>query len=63
MNYLKENTVTKDMTFRIRDGDNKYISHSGGGSAGGWEVLRFAPVSIPNGNFLRTQTKQLQPWG
>ncbi len=63
VNYLKDNSITKDMKFRIRDGDGKYMSQNGGGGAGAWEVLGFAPVNIPNANFLRTQTKQLQPWG
>lgn len=63
VNYLKDNSITKDMKFRIRDGDGKYVSWGGGGGAGSWEVLGFAPVSLPNTNFLRTQTKQLQPWG
>lgn len=37
---LKENAVLKNVPFRIRDGNNQYVSHSGGGGKGSWEVLR-----------------------
>jgi hypothetical protein len=40
INDLKANAIRKNVPFRIRDGDNKYISRYGSGGPGAWEVLR-----------------------
>lgn len=44
INNLKTNAVMKNAPFRIRDGNNQYVSHSGGGGKGSWEVLRVENV-------------------
>jgi hypothetical protein len=36
---LKNNALKIGSRFRIRDGNNQYISKSGGGGKGPWEVL------------------------
>jgi hypothetical protein len=44
VNDLKNRAITKDMTFRIQDGNSQFISLKGDGGPDTWEILRFAPV-------------------
>jgi hypothetical protein len=36
---LRANALRIGSSFRLRGGNNKYISYGGGGGAGPWEVL------------------------
>jgi hypothetical protein len=44
INNLKRNAVQLNTPFRIIDGNNQWLSKSGGGGKGAWEVLRAQAV-------------------
>ena len=63
VNFLKGNAITKNMRFRIQDGDGKFLSRYGGGGVGSWEELRFAPISWdPTASWTRAPKPNLQNW-
>lgn len=62
VNNLKNTAITRNMRFRIQDGDGKFMSRSGGGGAGSWEVLRFAPVNTSSSTWSSAARVDLGNW-
>jgi hypothetical protein len=63
VNNLKNNAITKNMNFRIQDGNSKFISLKGDGGPDSWEILRFAPVdATTNTSWQRANRVPLTNW-